>query len=76
MVMCYLSAGCNYSVWTLLHHAFIDEKGRERSGARAWMESKDEWSQKEREILCSRLLLTTARSEMCVCGELCVLIII
>lgn len=42
MVLFYLSAGCNYSVWTLLRRAFRDEKGRERSGGRVQTESKDE----------------------------------
>lgn len=60
MVLCYLSAGCNYSVCTLLHCAFRDEKGRERG----WSQRANGATVRET-VLCSRLLLTTmARPEM------------
>lgn len=66
MVLCYLSSGCNYSVWTLLRRAFRDEKGRERARG---VEAENGWSQrtngtKARKILCSRQLFTTAMPEL------------
>lgn len=58
MVLCYLLASCNYSVWTLLQRAFRDEKGRERSGGRERME----WEKMERENI-----FTTMWPEMVLC---------
>ncbi len=69
MVLCYLWAGCNYSVCTLLHHALRDEKGREE-----WGESQRAMAAAAREILCSRPLFTTRPgtvSGVCVSWTLC-----
>lgn len=63
MVLCYLSAGCNYSVWTLLRRAFTDERGkREELKASEWRESKGDGSRSERNIT----LFTTSGPENCV----------